>query len=189
MPGQSRHFFELSAASVLSRALRRREVAEIPAVPVQASAGQATAEPEGPALPPFEAPAVQYTEELWQALLAWLKEGLGASGTFAMDERGFPIARSGEAGVVPPEVLLAAFTSLSQLLETYLGADRPVRRVVVAAEGEPEVALMTFDWIGEEILIGSIGGRTPTVEEAGLIAGTIQDQLRRLAGTAMTGEN
>ncbi len=180
MPGQSRHFFELSAASSLSRALRRRESAVRPLAlqPVET----APAEPAVSTLPPFVAPAVRYTEELWQALLVWLREGLGAMGTFAMDERGFPIARAGEPGTVPSEVLLAAFTSISQLLETYLGPKRPVRRVVVMAEGEPEVALMTFEWANEEILIGSIGGRVPSIEEVRVVAETVQEQLRQITG-------
>ena len=189
MPGQSRHFFELAATSALSKALRRRETGGFPVPPPVASPPEPAPVHRETSFPTFETPAVQYTEELWHALLAWIAEALGSKGTFAMDERGFPIARSGELGSAPPEVLLAAFTSVGQLLETYLGEERPVRALVVSAREEPDVVLMTFDWIGESILIGSIGGRIPTAAEAERIASTIQEQLQRIAGSQAPGES
>ncbi len=182
MPVPSRPFFELSTAAALSRALRRGSSSPATVVPAPV-APPAAAAPAPPAtgLPPFERPPVRYAEELWQALLQWVSEALGADGAFALDQRGFAIGSVGGGLEVPPEVLLASFTSVAQLLEAYMGAERTVHRMEVAAEAQPPVSMFTLQWTHETVLIGIVGGRSPAEDELETIRTSITGAPERFA--------
>ncbi len=178
MAGQPRPFFELTAAAALSRTLTGSPAGTtmMPAPPAPPVAPQVVT-PPAREFPAFQRPEVQYAEELWQALLTWTNTALGGSGAFALDERGFAIGSVGGGMEVPPEVLLAAFTSVAQLLEAYLGTERTVRRIEVAAQGEPPVTMLNLHWAHEGVLIGIIGGRSPSEREVEIIRTTITAEL------------
>jgi len=120
---------------------------------------------------------VEYGEELWQALLEWIRKGLGALGVFALDGHGFSIAASGEGTPVPPEVLMASFTSVAQLLEAYLSAGRPLEGLLISAANEAPVMVVALPWQGEKIFLGLHGGRVPLEHEIELIQTTIEHEL------------
>ncbi len=186
MPVPSRLFFDLSAAAELSRSLRRGRPASahdhppVPTVePPAAPAPKPLSERQG--LPPFQRPRVQYAEELWHALLSWIREGLDALGVFALDKHGFSIANVGEVTFVPPEVLMASFTSVAQLLEAYLPGDRPLSELVISSEQEPPVTVLTLPWEGERVFIGLHGGRTLVGEDIEVLRATIREELARFS--------
>ncbi len=193
MPAQHRPYFELGSAAELTRRLRggrvgsavtRVAAAPAPMVPAPAPppAPPAGEEVVGSAgLGPFEAPEARYAEELWEALLRWLKEGLGAEGVFAMDQHGFSIAGVGSEPFVPPEVMLAAFTSMTQLLDAYLGEDQPVRKVEFTVEDRLPLALFHFAWSGQTILVGVSGGRRLEAEEISRVATLMERELEAFA--------
>ncbi len=182
MAGQPRPFFELTAAAALGRTLTTSPAGTtpVPAPPVPPAAPQVVT-PPARELPAFQRPEVQYAEDLWQALLTWTSTALGGSGAFALDERGFTIGSVGGGMGVPPEVLLAAYTSVAQLLEAYLGAERTIHRIEVAAQGEPPVTMLTLHWAHEGVLIGIIGGRSPSEREVEIIRTTVTGELDRFA--------
>ncbi|NOZ93368.1 MAG: hypothetical protein GXP47_01345 [Acidobacteria bacterium] len=191
MPVPSRPFFDLSAVSQLSRALRRAAAPSErplrPAATVEppaAPAPRTLAEP--PALGPFHKPEVRYAEELWLALLGWIREGLGARGVFALDMRGFFIAGVGDTSSVPAEVLMASFTSVAQLLEAYLSSDRPLSELLIVAEQEPPVTVFTVPWEKEGIFVGLYGGRSPSEQELEYLRQTIHEELGGFASEPAT---
>ncbi|GEM_PF-3794065 len=193
MPVQHRAYFELGVAAELTRRLRGTQAA--PTVAGRAAAPSPTAlAPEPQPAPPAPAPApaavagssglgtfhtpeARYAEELWEALLRWLKEGLDAEGVFAMDQHGFSIAGVGSEPFVPPEVMLAAFTSMTQLLDAYLGEGQPVRKVEFTAEDRSPMALFHFSWTGQTILVGVSGGRRLGAEEFAGVAAVMEREL------------
>lgn len=191
MPVPSRPFFDLSAVSQLSRSLRRAAAPSKRPIPPTTTVAPATtpAPPtleEPAALAPFHRPEVRYAEELWQALLGWIREELGARGVFALDMRGFFIAGVGDSSSVPAEVLMASFTSVAQLLEAYLSSDRPLSELLIVAEQEPPVTVFTVPWEEERIFVGLYGGRSPSEQELEYLRQTIHEELGGFASEPAT---
>ncbi|HHQ49289.1 MAG TPA: hypothetical protein ENK19_10470 [Acidobacteria bacterium] len=189
MPDPSRHFFDLSGVASLSRSLRHGgPVTTVAGAAPPAPVPPPEASPAAPAaLPGFERPQVEYAEELWHALLEWIRRGLDAAGVFALDGHGFSIAASGEPTAVPAEVLMASFTSVAQLLEAYLSGDRPLSELLIAAEQEPAVTVLSVPWGEERIYLGVYGGRMPSGEDLNLMRTTIVAELASFSA-ARTGE-
>ncbi len=182
MPVPSKPFFDLAAVSELSRSLLRAGgPLERSLTPTASEGPPAAPTPQTPPKPSalglFQRPEVRYAEELWQALLGWIREGLGARGVFALDMRGFFIAGVGDTSSVPAEVLMASFTSVAQLLEAYLSSDRPLSELLIVAEQEPPVTVFTVPWEEEGIFVGLYGGRSPSEQELEYLRQTIHQEL------------
>jgi len=189
MPVPSKPFFDLSAVSELSRSLRRGgsapERLHGPPAVVETPPAPAPRPPARPAgLGPFRRPQVHYAEELWQALLDWIRDGLDARGVFALDMHGFFIAGVGESTPVPAEVLMASFTSVAQLLEAYLSGDHPLSELLIVAEDETPATVITLPWEREGIYLGLYGGRTPSGEELELLRATVRDEMTAFGSPA-----
>jgi len=183
MAAPSRRFFDLDGAAKLSRRILRPS--ELPSVPRPDPAGgpaPAAVAPPAPALEPFSRPEVAYKLELLDALLAWVRQGLNAEGCFALDERGFLVASSGELGQVPPEVLLSAFVASGEAILDHAGAEHRLCRLELELTSGTQVALLHLVLDGAQVILGIVAGRAPGPAELQTIQQTIDDELERFAG-------
>ncbi len=174
----SKRFFDLADAAAASKRLLRPKdssargaaaaaPAERPREPSAAAAG----------LPAFARPAVQYKIELWDALLEWARRELGADGCFALDDRGFLVASSGEMGAVPPEIFLSAFTSTNDTVASYLDEAHSLREAIFELRQGTRVTLLPVELPDAQVLVGLLGGTVPTGTQAESLRRTIAQEL------------
>lgn len=172
-----KHFFDLADAATTSKRLLRPKTtaargvaaspAEQPREPVVAVAG----------LPAFPRPAVRYKIELWDAILEWTRHELGAEGCFALDDRGFLVASSGEMGTVPPEIFLSAFTSTDDTVAPYLDEAHSLRGAIFELRQGIRVTLLPVELPEAQVLVGLLGGTVPTGAQAESLRRTIAEEL------------
>ena len=181
MADPSRRFFDLDVAAEASRRLLRPEpIAPPPATAPAAPA--ATATPRSPR--PFSRPVVEYRLELWDAMLEWAREVVGADGCFALDERGFLVASSGDLGQVPPEVFLSAFTATDDTINTYTDTEYRLRRAIYELKAGAQVTLLPVRLTDDQVLVGLLGGAVPDGPQSEIIQATIVDEIAAFdAGT------
>jgi hypothetical protein len=128
---------------------------------------------------PFERPTVEYKVELWDALLDWVRRSLEAEGCFALDDRGFLVASSGDMGAVPPEVFLSAFTATDDTVAPYTGTTGTLRSALYELSLGVHVTLLPLELPGAQVLLGLIGGVAPVKEQVEELRDTIADELAR----------
>ncbi|MCP4657585.1 MAG: hypothetical protein GY856_19440 [bacterium] len=178
-----KRFFDLADVAATSRRLLtpkddssvRSPAAEAPPAERLRAADQPSVAAAG--LPAFPRPAVRYKIELWDAILEWVRQHLAADGCFALDDRGFLVASSGEMGAVPPEIFLSAFSSTDDTVASYLDEAHSLRGAIFELRQGIRVTLLPVELPEAQVLVGLLGGTAPTGAEAESLRRTIAEEL------------
>ncbi len=102
---------------------------------------------------PFTADATN-AMALWQILLSWARDVVGADGAFALERCGFRIAAVGNLAPFPPEIFSEAFASASRLFDVYLSGGMGISGVSLMFESLGRVVLFPLRIDDMSVLIG-----------------------------------
>lgn len=155
---RSRHFFDLEEAVQLSRKLscgtRQLDNLGTNATPLRRRQSVLPPGIGDNALPePLTSDATN-AMALWQILLDWARDIVGADGAFALERSGFRIAAVGNLAPFPPEIFSEAFASASRLFDVYLSGEMGISGVSLSFETIGRVALFPLMIDDMSVLLG-----------------------------------
>jgi hypothetical protein len=116
---------------------------------------------------------------LWQILLSWARDAVGADGAFALERCGFRIAAVGNLAPFPPEIFSEAFASASRLFDVYLSGGMGISGVSLMFESLGRVVLYPLRIDDMSVLIGFSAKGAIQQESVATVCRTITAEVTR----------